>query len=75
MLLVRPLERAGTYGECAWTTPRGGYDAKEPTVARLMAFIDESGYEIAGMHEEWYLPEAKAKIPKTAILYPVRRGT
>jgi len=25
------------------------------------------------MHEEWYLSQPSAKVPKTVILYPVRR--
>jgi hypothetical protein len=61
------------YGECARILHQGAYDAEEPTVARLAAFIAESGYEIAGMLEEWYLSSPSAKAPKTVILFPVRR--
>jgi len=60
------------YGDCAWIMHLGSYDAEEPTVTRLAAFIDEQGLEIAGMHEEWYLSPPNAKVPKTVILYPVR---
>lgn len=62
-----------TYGECARILHLGAYDAEEPTVAKLVSFIDEGGYEIAGMHEEWYLSRPSAKVPKTVILYPVRK--
>jgi hypothetical protein len=61
------------YGECARILHQGAYDAEEPTIARLVEFIRASGYEIAGMHEEWYLSQPGAKVPKTVILYPVRR--
>lgn len=61
-----------TYGECAWILHVGGYDEEEPTVARLAAFIEENGREIAGMHEEWYMSGPAVKEPKTVILYPVR---
>lgn len=68
-----PVEvRRWEYGECAWIMHFGGYDAEEPTIARLAAFISEAGMEIAGAHEEWYLSQPSAKVPKTVILYPVR---
>jgi hypothetical protein len=62
-----------SYGECARILHLGGYDQEEPTVERLASFIDEAGYEIAGMHEEWYLSQPSAKVPKTVILYRVRK--
>jgi len=61
------------YGECARILHQGGYEEEEPTIARLIEFIDRSGCEITGMHEEWYLSQPSAKVPKTVILYPVRR--
>jgi hypothetical protein len=60
------------YGECAWITHFGAYDAEEPTIAKLVVFIEGAGLEIAGSHEEWYLSQPSAKVPKTVILYPVR---
>jgi hypothetical protein len=65
--------RRWEYGECVWIMHAGAYDAEEPTVAKLVAFVDESGLEICGVHEEWYLSQPSAKVPKTVILYPVRR--
>jgi hypothetical protein len=60
------------YGECARIMHRGPYDTEKTTIARLAAFIEQTGYEIAGRHEEWYLAQPSAKVPKTVILYPVR---
>lgn len=60
------------YGECAWILHLGPYADEPATVERLAAFIDASGLEIAGRHEEWYLSQPSAKVMKTAILYPVR---
>jgi hypothetical protein len=67
------------YGEVAEILHQGRYDEEEPTVERLKAFIDESGYEITGLHEEEYLkgpgilfagnPESFL----TIIRYPVRK--
>lgn len=62
-----------TYGECARILHVGPYGQEEPTIERLVAFIDDAGFEIAGMHEEWYLSRPNAKVQKTVILYPVRK--
>lgn len=43
------------YGEVAEILHRGPYDREQPTVARLMEFIQTQGYEVAGEHEEEYL--------------------
>jgi len=64
-----------TYGDCAWVMHLGGYDEEEPTIAVLAAFIDDQGLVIAGTHEEWYLSQPNAKVPKTVILYPVKSKT
>jgi hypothetical protein len=63
------------YGQCAWILHLGPYSDEPATVERLAAFIDSSGLEIAGRHEEWYLSQPSAKVMKTAILYPVRPKT
>ena len=61
------------YGKCARIMHLGPYDTEQPTIARLVEFIGQTGYEIAGMHEEWYLSQPSAKVPKTVILFPARR--
>ena len=61
------------YGTVAQILHLGTYDQEEPTIKRLHKFIEDSGYEIAGMHEEEYLTRPDAKIPKTIIRYTVRR--
>jgi hypothetical protein len=61
------------YGECARIVHAGSYDDEQATIARLVDFIAQSGYEICGIHEEWYLSGPAVKVPKTVILYPVRR--
>lgn len=63
------------YGTVARIVHVGGYDAEMPTIERLMAFIDEQGYVVDGMHEEWYMSGPNVKQPKTVILYPVRKRT
>ena len=51
----------------------GPYSAEGPTVQRLHAFIEASGYEIAGVHEEEYLTSPRAKAQKTIIRYPIKK--
>ncbi len=60
------------YGTVAQILHLGAYDQEGPTVERLHKFIDDSGYEIAGVHEEEYLTTPDAKVPKTIIRYSVR---
>jgi hypothetical protein len=43
------------YGEVAEVLHVGAYDAEEPTIELLRAFVEEEGYEITGDHEEEYL--------------------
>lgn len=61
------------YGQVAQILHLGPYDQEYPTIERLHQFIEEEGYEIAGMHEEEYLTRPDAKVPKTIIRYPVRK--
>ena len=61
------------YGTVAQILYLGPYDQEYTTVERLQRFIKESGYEIAGSHEEEYLTTPDAKVPKTLIRYPVRK--
>ena len=51
----------------------GPYDQEGPNIERLHKFIEENGYEIAGVHEEEYLTTPDAKVQKTIIRYVVRR--
>jgi len=62
------------YGTVAQILHLGAYAQEQPTVERLHQFIEDSGYEIAGMHEEEYLTRPDAKVPKTIIRYPVRKS-
>ena len=61
------------YGTVAQILHLGPYDQEYPTVERLHKFIEESGYEIASVHEEEYLTTPDAKVPKTIIRYLVRK--
>ena len=61
------------YGTVAQILHLGTYDQENATVERLHQFIKDSGYEIAGVHEEEYLTSPDAKVPKTIIRYPVRK--
>ncbi len=60
------------YGTVAQVLHLGAYDQEGPTIERLHKFIEENGYEIAGMHEEEYLTTPDAKVIKTIIRYEVR---
>ena len=61
------------YGTVAQILHIGGYDQEGPTVERLHKFLEDSGYQIAGIHEEEYLTTPDAKVVKTIIRYVVRK--
>ncbi len=61
------------YGTVAQILHLGSYDQEEATITRLHKFIEDSGYEIAGFHEEEYLTRPDAKVVKTIIRYPIKR--
>ena len=61
------------YGTVAQILHLGAYNQEQPTVERLHRFIEESGYEIAGMHEEEYLTRPDSKVVKTLIRYPIKK--
>ncbi len=65
------------YGEVAEILHIGPYSEEIPTIEKLHAFIRESGYEIAGPHEEEYLKgPGMAASPAdywTIIRYPVKK--
>ena len=53
----------------------GPYADEAPTIARLHAFIEESGYERSGKHHEIYLSDPRRTSPeklKTVIRQPMR---
>ena len=53
------------YGTVAQILHLGPHKEEGPAVERLHRFIKDSGYEIAGTHEEEYLTSPKAKVQKT----------
>ena len=61
------------YGTVAQILHLGAYDQERPTVERLQKFVEESGYQIAGVHEEEYLTMPDAKVVKTIIRYVVKK--
>ncbi len=61
------------YGAVAQILHLGPYDQETPTIQRLHQFIADSGYEIAGSHEEEYLSRPDAKVVKTIIRYAVKK--
>lgn len=63
------------YGTVAQVLHLGPYDQETATIARLLKYINDQGYEIIGVHEEEYLTTPKAKVMKTIIRYPVRKKT
>ena len=61
------------YGTVAQILHIGPYSEEQPTVERLHKFIEDNGYEIAGVHEEEYLTSPQAKVQKTIIRYPIKK--
>ena len=61
------------YGVVAQVLHLGAYDQECATVEQLFAFIEQNGYEAAGVHEEEYLTTPDAKVIKTIIRYPVKK--
>jgi hypothetical protein len=66
------------YGEVAEILHVGAYSEETPTIEKLLAFIAEQGYKIAGPHEEEYLrgPESgtDSSIYMTIIRYQVQKN-
>jgi hypothetical protein len=63
-----------TEGRCAQIMHIGPYSEEGPTIAKLHAFIEESGYEKTGKHHEIYLGDPRRAAPeklKTVIRQPV----
>lgn len=60
------------YGRVAQVLHLGPYDQEEPAIVKLHRFIEDNGYQIAGLHEEEYLNRPDVKVPKTIIRYPVK---
>jgi len=61
------------YGTVAQILHIGPYGEEQPTIEKLHKFIEESGYEIVGVHEEEYLTSPRAKAQKTIIRYPIKK--
>ena len=61
------------YGTVAQILHLGSYSEEGPTIERLHKFITDSGYKIAGDHEEEYLTKPDAKVVKTIIRYMVKK--
>lgn len=60
------------YGTVAQILHIGTYAEEAPTIRQLHEFIEEQGYEIAGLHEEEYQSRPGPKA-KTVIRYQVRK--
>ncbi|MBX3068952.1 MAG: GyrI-like domain-containing protein [Thermomicrobiales bacterium] len=61
-------------GESAQILHIGPYDEEAPTIARLMEFIETSGYEPRGRHHELYFNDPSKVAPeklKTIIRQPI----
>jgi hypothetical protein len=61
------------YGTVAQILHLGSYSEEGPNIELLNKFIEESGCEIVGPHEEEYLTKPNAKVPKTIIRYVVNK--
>jgi effector-binding domain-containing protein len=68
------------YGEVAEILHIGPYSREEPTIKRLIDFVMERGYSIAGLHEEEYVRGPTMTGPGepekylTIIRYQVRKN-
>ena len=60
------------YGTVGQILRLGPYDQELASVERLQQFIEDSGYQIAGVHEEEYLTRPDAKVLKTLIRYTLK---
>lgn len=64
-----------TEGRCVQIMHIGPYLTEPETINKLMAFIDESGLFVDGLHHEIYLSDPRKTEPskmKTLIRYPVK---
>jgi hypothetical protein len=65
------------YGEVAEILHIGAYSEETPTIEKLLTFIKDKGYELAGPHEEEYLkgPESgpDSSTYMTIIRYRIRK--
>ncbi len=61
------------YGTVAQILHLGPYDQEQASIERLHRFIQDSGYEIAGAHEEEYLTRPDARVMKTIIRYEIKK--
>lgn len=67
------------YGKTAEILHVGAYDAEDATINKLHEFIEKSGYEINGQHEEEYIKgpgmffEGNPDKYQTIIRYPVKK--
>jgi hypothetical protein len=64
-----------TEGRCVQIMHIGPYSTEPETINKLMAFIDESGLSVNGLHHEIYLSDPRKTEPsrmKTLIRYPVK---
>jgi hypothetical protein len=60
-------------GEYAEILHIGAYSDEGPTIEQLHKFVAESGYKLAGSHEEEYLTKPGVKNQKTIIRYLVKK--
>ncbi len=61
------------YGTVAQVLHIGAYSEETANIERLLRFIKDSGYEVAGPHEEEYLMRPDAKEQKTVIRYQIKK--
>ncbi len=65
-------------GRCAQILHVGPYAAEGPTIERLLAFVEDQGLRLDGLHHEIYLGDPRRTAPeklKTILRYPVKRAT
>lgn len=70
---IRVKVEAKKNGTVAQVLYLGPYSGERSTIKKLHQFVKDSGYTLAGPHEEVYLTRPTAKVPKTIIRYVVRK--
>ncbi len=62
-------------GKCVQVLHKGSYEEEEKTIAKLMSFVHENGFELNGHHHEIYITDpmrTSEERLKTIIRYPVQ---
>ncbi|MFH1236692.1 MAG: GyrI-like domain-containing protein [Parcubacteria group bacterium] len=63
-------------GLCVQIMHIGPYDKEKPSIEKLLIFVKEKGYKIAGLHHEIYLSDPRRVVPsklRTVLRHQVKK--